>query len=80
MADIPLLRKRKIRCCRGAGKPAVLAECSRDQRSNPHCAGQTGFVQAQPLQTQHSLAVAARSLPRCHVAADVAAADSANWH
>jgi hypothetical protein len=32
-------RKRKIRCCRAAGKPAIHADRRRDQRSNSQTAG-----------------------------------------
>lgn len=33
-----MLRQRKIRCCRAAGKPAIRGECSKDQRSNSQTA------------------------------------------
>ena len=33
-----MLRQRKIRCCRAAGKPAIRADCSKDQRSNSQTA------------------------------------------
>ncbi|WP_152594059.1 hypothetical protein [Thalassobacter stenotrophicus] len=36
LAAWKMLRQRKIRCGRTAGKPAIRAECSKDQRSNSH--------------------------------------------
>jgi len=38
LAAREMLRQRKIRCCRAAEKPAIRAECSKDQRSNSQTA------------------------------------------
>jgi hypothetical protein len=43
LAAWKMLRQRKIRCCRAAGKPAIRAECSRDQRSNSQTADKPNF-------------------------------------
>ncbi len=36
-----MLHQRKTRCCRAAGKPAIRADCSKDQRSNSQIADKT---------------------------------------
>ena len=36
LAAWKMLRQRRIRFCRAAVKPAIRAECSKDQRSNSH--------------------------------------------
>ena len=38
LAAWKMLRQRKIRCCRAAEKPAIRAECSKDQGSNSQTA------------------------------------------
>ena len=38
LAAKKMLRQRKIRCCRAAGRPAIHVECSRDQGSNSQTA------------------------------------------
>jgi hypothetical protein len=62
LTAIKMLRQRKIRCCRAAGKPAIRAERSIDQWPNLQTAGQCSDVQVQPVLTQHLLVVAARNI------------------
>ncbi len=38
-----MLRQRKTRCCRAAGKPAIQAERNKDQTSNAQVADKTDF-------------------------------------
>jgi hypothetical protein len=43
LAAWKMLRQCKIWCCRAAGKPAIHAECSKDQRSNSQIADKADF-------------------------------------
>jgi hypothetical protein len=61
LAARKILRQRKIRCCRAAGKPDIRAERSIDQWPNLQTAGQTGLVQVQLMLTQQLLATGSPS-------------------
>lgn len=43
LAAWKMLRQQKIRCCHAAGKPAIGAECSEDQRLNSQSADKAPF-------------------------------------